>query len=95
MLTVATVIQTLIDQIRFSREREDKQTRMVVGTIETIAGAIDAKDEYTGGHSERVGHYAAILARGMAVRSLAVIDARSSSRHCASRGDMVGIVLII
>ena len=66
MLTVATVIQTLIDQIRFSREREDKQTRMVVGTIETIAGAIDAKDEYTDGHSERVGHYATILARGMA-----------------------------
>ena len=66
MLTVATVIQAIIDQIRISRERENKQTRMVVGTIETIAGAIDAKDEYTGGHSERVGHYATILARGMA-----------------------------
>ena len=66
MLTVATVIQAIIDQIRVSRERENKQTRMVVGTIETIAGAIDAKDEYTGGHSERVGHYATILARGMA-----------------------------
>lgn len=66
MLTVATVIQALIDQLRSSRERENKQTRMVVGTIETIAGAIDAKDEYTGGHSERVGHYATILARGMA-----------------------------
>ena len=66
MLTVATVIQAIIDQIRISRERENKQTRMVVSTIETIAGAIDAKDEYTGGHSERVGHYATILARGMA-----------------------------
>lgn len=66
MLTVATVIQALIDQLRSSRERENKQTRMVVGTIETIAGAIDAIDEYTGGHSERVGHYATILARGMA-----------------------------
>lgn len=66
MLTVATVIQALIDQLRSSKERENKQTRMVVGTIETIAGAIDAKDEYTGGHSERVGHYATILARGMA-----------------------------
>lgn len=66
LLTVATVIQALIDQVRASRERESKQTAMVVNTIETIAGAIDAKDEYTGGHSERVGHYATILARGMA-----------------------------
>ena len=65
-LTVATVIQSLIDLVISSRERENKQTKMVVGTIETIAGAIDAKDEYTGGHSERVGHYATILARGMA-----------------------------
>lgn len=66
MLAAATVIQVLIDQNKVSREREKKQTRMVINTIETIAGAIDAKDEYTGGHSERVGHYAAILARGMA-----------------------------
>ena len=39
---------------------------MIVKTIETIAGAIDAKDEYTGGHSERVGQYALILAREVA-----------------------------
>lgn len=66
MLAAATIIQVLIDQNRTARERERNQTRMVINTIETIAGAIDAKDEYTGGHSERVGHYAAILARGMA-----------------------------
>ncbi len=29
---------------------------------DAIAMAIDAKDEYTGGHSERVGQYTAILA---------------------------------
>lgn len=66
MLAAATILQVLIDQNRNARERERNQTRMVINTIETIAGAIDAKDEYTGGHSERVGHYAAILARGMA-----------------------------
>lgn len=66
MLTVATVIQAMVDLISAAKEREEMQTKSVVSTIETIAGAIDAKDEYTGGHSERVGHYAAILARGMA-----------------------------
>lgn len=66
LLAVATVIQALLDQIYAAKERQDKQTQMIVRTIETIAGAIDAKDEYTGGHSERVGQYAAILARGMA-----------------------------
>lgn len=66
MLTVSTVIQAMVDLIRASKEREEMQTKSIVSTIETIAGAIDAKDEYTGGHSERVGHYASILARGMA-----------------------------
>ena len=66
VLAVATVVQALLDQMHQAQERHDRQTRMIVNTIETIAGAIDAKDEYTGGHSERVGEYAAILARGMA-----------------------------
>lgn len=66
ILAVATVVQVLIDQMWEAKERHNKQTQMIVNTIETIAMAIDAKDEYTGGHSERVGQYAAILARGMA-----------------------------
>lgn len=66
ILAVATIVQVLIDQMREAKERHNKQTQMIVNTIETIAMAIDAKDEYTGGHSERVGQYAAILARGMA-----------------------------
>lgn len=66
VLAAATVVQILIDQTRDAKERHNKQMQMTVNTIETIAAAIDAKDEYTGGHSERVGQYAAILARGMA-----------------------------
>lgn len=39
---------------------------MTQATFQTIAGTIDAKDEYTGGHSERVGEYAAQIATWMA-----------------------------
>ncbi|MGN0403110.1 MAG: HD-GYP domain-containing protein [Acetatifactor sp.] len=66
VLMVATVVQALMDLMHDAQKRQKKQTEMIINTIETIAGAIDAKDEYTGGHSERVGQYAAILARGMA-----------------------------
>lgn len=66
ILTIATVIQVFVSQIRVSREHTNEQKKMLINLIETVAGAIDAKDEYTGGHSERVGHYATVLARAMA-----------------------------
>ena len=66
ILMVATLIQVLIDQVNTAQERERRQRQMTVNTIEIIAGAIDAKDAYTGGHSERVGQYVEILARAMA-----------------------------
>lgn len=66
MLMVATIIQLFNDQIQALKNRENYQTQMTINTIKTIAGAIDAKDEYTGGHSDRVGHYAVVLARAMA-----------------------------
>lgn len=65
-LMVATLVQMLFDQVIEAKERETHQGKMIVNTIETIAGAIDAKDEYTGGHSDRVGEYASVIARGMA-----------------------------
>jgi HD-GYP domain-containing protein (c-di-GMP phosphodiesterase class II) len=36
-----------------------------MNTIKALAGAIDAKDTYTGGHSARVGMYAGMIARRM------------------------------
>ena len=65
-LMVATLMQTLYDILKEYREREKKKTALTISTIETIAGAIDARDEYTGGHSERVGLYSQRLAREMA-----------------------------
>ena len=39
------------------------QQRMFVGTVHALSAAIDAKDPYTNGHSERVAHLARQLAR--------------------------------
>ncbi len=64
-LLTGTIVQTVSDVFGEFRENEKRRTVMMNNTIETIAGAIDARDEYTGGHSERVGLYAQSLARQM------------------------------
>lgn len=64
-LMVATIIQTVRDEAYASRDRERARAEMTINTIETIAGSIDARDECTGGHSDRVSVYAGILAHAM------------------------------
>ncbi len=41
------------------------QQRMFLGSLKALTASIDAKDRYTRGHSERVAHVAALLARAM------------------------------
>lgn len=57
----------------------DEVTRMHLATIETLAHAIDAKDQVTHGHIRRVQHYAVGLARALAVadEDLKAIEAAS------------------
>ena len=66
ILTACTVIQNIHDEVSNFKQREENNTAMTINTILTIASTIDAKDGYTGGHSQRVGQYAERLAREMA-----------------------------
>lgn len=66
LLLACTLIQMVNDVLALFHERERIREDMINTTVETIAGAIDARDENTGGHSERVGYYASELAREVA-----------------------------
>ncbi len=61
IMMITTIAQVFRNEIHRANERRDYAERMNRTTIRTIASIIDAKDEYTGGHSERVGKYAGIL----------------------------------
>lgn len=65
-------IRNFIEQLRRAAE-ENKE--MFMGTIRSLAAAIDAKDPYTRGHSERVSHYAEMIAQtlGLQEREVEVV----------------------
>jgi HD-GYP domain-containing protein (c-di-GMP phosphodiesterase class II) len=55
-------IEKSVDRLKLAA-RENQE--LFINSIRTLAAAIDAKDPYTRGHSERVARYAVVLARHM------------------------------
>jgi|OpeIllAssembly_1097287.scaffolds.fasta_scaffold16055_3 putative nucleotidyltransferase with HDIG domain len=55
-------IETSVNRLRLAA-RENHE--LFINSIRTLAAAIDAKDPYTRGHSERVARYAVMIARHM------------------------------
>lgn len=55
-------IQKAIEEIR---KAADTNKELFMGSIRMLANAIDEKDPYTRGHSERVAFYSAVMARHM------------------------------
>ncbi len=76
ILLGATIIQTIVNTLRRTREQLQYSEKMTMMTFRTIASTIDAKDQYTGGHSERVGNYAG------------QILARMIEKHCPEAADL-------
>jgi putative nucleotidyltransferase with HDIG domain len=56
------------DRTRQLAEKNDELRTGYVQTVRALAEAIDAKDSYTRGHSERVGVYASRIARQLGLR---------------------------
>ncbi len=65
ILVFMTTLQIARDAIDSSENKRKAQELSTINTIRIIAGAIDARDEYTGGHSSRVAYYASTLIKEM------------------------------
>ena len=53
-------VQGYVDQLK---EAAEANQELFIGSIRALAGAVDAKDPYTRGHSERVAEYSRTIAR--------------------------------
>ena len=67
-----------------SKRHVDKLNRMYLSTVETLATAIDAKDEVTHGHIRRVQAAAVGLARELGHHRRACRSKRSRRRRCCT-----------
>jgi HD-GYP domain-containing protein (c-di-GMP phosphodiesterase class II) len=54
----------------------EEQKKLFLGTVQALTAAIDAKDRYTRGHSERVAHLSGLLAREIGMSDEQVEDVR-------------------
>lgn len=62
-------IERAVDEIR---EAANTNRELFIGTIRMLANAIDAKDPYTRGHSERVAYYSTVVAKELGMSEVDV-----------------------
>ena len=75
LLVLYFTFKLSIDRVTDAARHVEKVDRLYVSTIETLAMAIDAKDQITHGHIRRVQLYAVGLARELGVRDESLIKA--------------------
>ena len=88
MLLAFTTVQVVIDLIRSAEKRRRDLEKANRTTFQTIASTIDAKDRYTGGHSERVGHYAKLICKAVADEYGFTHDAISAVNYIGKMHDI-------
>lgn len=75
LLVLYFTFKISMDRVEDANRHVDKVNRLYLSTIETLAMAIDAKDQVTHGHIRRVQKYALGLARALGVHDDALLKA--------------------
>jgi len=75
LLVLYFTFKTSMDRVEDANRHVEKVNRLYLSTIETLAMAIDAKDQVTHGHIRRVQRYAVGLARELGVVDDALLKA--------------------
>jgi len=75
LLVLYFTFKTSMDRVEDANRHVEKVNRLYLSTIETLAMAIDAKDQVTHGHIRRVQRYAVGLARELGVVDQALLKA--------------------
>jgi putative nucleotidyltransferase with HDIG domain len=75
LLVLYFTFKISMDRVEDANRHVEKVNRLYLSTIETLAMAIDAKDQVTHGHIRRVQRYAVGLARELGVKDDALLKA--------------------
>jgi putative nucleotidyltransferase with HDIG domain len=75
LLVLYFTFKTSMDRVADANKHVEQVDRLYLSTIETLAMAIDAKDQVTHGHIRRVQRYAVGLARHLGVQDESLIKA--------------------
>ncbi|MGE3959456.1 MAG: HD domain-containing phosphohydrolase [Vicinamibacterales bacterium] len=75
LLVLYFTFKTSMDRVEDAHRHVEKVNRLYLSTIETLAMAVDAKDQVTHGHIRRVQRYAVGLAKALGVEDEALLKA--------------------
>jgi putative nucleotidyltransferase with HDIG domain len=75
LLTFYLTFRTSLARVADANKHLEDLNTLYLATVQTLAAAIDAKDQVTHGHIRRVQHYAVELAKALGVRDVLLLKA--------------------